>query len=183
MSNNLDKLRQFYKAQEDLTSDIQKVSPAAAGLAGWWLGGTIRDDYDRISRPSAAERREFERQVEQSLKSSGSKVSKESAMEKMQSFFKEDPSGKYVRKAPSNLLKEPLSLPPFAGARLDPTSRRWVKPENIGRTIAARGGKKRFRGSGTGAAQRSVSGHTGGTVRGTGAGRKFKTREDISRVK
>ena len=48
MSNNLDKLRQFYKAQEDLTSDIQKVSPAAAGLAGWWLGGTIRDDYDRM---------------------------------------------------------------------------------------------------------------------------------------
>ncbi len=98
MSNNLDKLRQFYTAQEDLAPVIQKVSPAAAALAGWWIGGTIRDDYDRISRPSAAERREFERQVEQSLKSSGSKVSKESAMEKMQLFFKQDTNGTYIRK-------------------------------------------------------------------------------------
>ena len=66
MSNNLNKLRQFYKAQEDSTSDIQKISPAAAGLAGWWLGGTIRDDYARASQPTPAQRREFERQVEQS---------------------------------------------------------------------------------------------------------------------
>ena len=36
VSDNLTKLRQFYKSQEDLASDIQKVSPAAAGLAGWW---------------------------------------------------------------------------------------------------------------------------------------------------
>lgn len=98
MPDNLTKLRQFYKSQEDLASDIQKISPAAAGLAGWWLGGTIRDDYDRISQPTAAQRREFERQVEQSLKSRGSKVSKGSAMKKMQSFFKQDTNGTYIRK-------------------------------------------------------------------------------------
>ena len=191
MSDGLDKLRQFYKAQEDSASDIQKISPAAAGLAGWWLGGTIRDDFDRVSQPTAAQRREFERQVEQSMRSKGKKVHKESAMEKMQVFFQEDTKGTYVRKTPTenkiqstnDLLKEPLSLPPFAGARLDPTSHRWVKPENVGQTYAARGGKKRFRGSGTGSAQRSVSGHAGkGTVRGVGAGRKFKQPTDISRI-
>ena len=191
MSNNLDKLRQFYKAQEDSASAIQKISPAAAGLAGWWLGGTIRDDFDRISQPTAAERSEFERQVEQSMRSKGKKVRKESAMEKMQLFFQKDTSSTYVRKAPTedkiqtttDLLKEPMSLPPFAGATLDPTSHRWVKPENRGQTVAARGGKKRFRGSGTGSAQRSVSGHGKGTVRGVGAGRKFKTTTDVSRIK
>ena len=192
MSNNFNKLRQFYQAQEDSTSDIQKISPAAAGLAGWWLGGTIRDDYARASQPTPAQRREFERQVEQSLKNKGKRVNKESAMEKMQSFFKKDTNSTYVRKTPTenkiqpinDLLKEPLSLPPFAGARLDPTSRRWVRPENIGQTIAARGGKKRFRAVGTGGAQRSVSGHAaGGAVRAVGAGRKAKTREDIVRVK
>lgn len=43
-----------------------------------------------------------------------------------------------------------LSIPPFQGARFDPTSHRWVKPENMANAVAARGGKKRIRGSGVG---------------------------------
>ena len=68
----------------------------------------------------------------------------------------------------------------FAGARFDPTSHRWVKPENVGQTYAARGGKKRIRGTGTGVHERSVSGHGKGRVRGEGAGRKFKGETDLA---
>ena len=106
MADSLNKLRQFYKAQEN--PDIQKISPAAAGLAGWWLGGTIRDDYASASQPTAAEQREFERQIEESMRPKGKKVRKESAMEKMQAFFQKDTTGKYVRKVSNDLLKEPM---------------------------------------------------------------------------
>ena len=79
---------------------IEKIHPAAAALAGWWLGGTIRDDMDRLSALSPAQQREFERQVQQSMRNKGRRVSKESAMEKMQAFFQEDSSDTYVRKTP-----------------------------------------------------------------------------------
>ena len=59
----------------------------------------------------------------------------------------------------NTFLEKVMSVPPFAGARFDPTSHRWVKPENFGQTYQARGGRKRIRGSGVGARERSVSGH------------------------
>ena len=103
-------------------------------------------------------------------------------MEKMQSFFKKDTNSTYVRKTPvpnavqadELELQKVQGIPPFAGARFDPAAHRWVKPENLGATYAARGGKKRFRASGTGAHERSVSGHGKGRIRGEGAGAKHK---------
>tara|TARA_R110001583_G_scaffold183_3_gene1697 strand:- start:3592 stop:4383 length:792 start_codon:yes stop_codon:yes gene_type:complete len=164
------------------SADIQKISPATAALAGWWLGGTIRDDFGRMSQPTASQQREFERQIQQAMRKKGRQITKESAMEKMQSFFQKDDNDTYVRKTPvknavepqDEILEKVLSFPPFAGARLDPTSHRWVKPENFGQTYNARGGKKRVRASGTGAHERSVSGHGKGRIRGEGAGAKGK---------
>ena len=168
--------------------DIQKISPSTAALAGWWLGGTVRDDFNQMTQPTAAQQREFERQIQQSMRKKGRRMTKESAMEKMQSFFQKDTNDTYVRKTPvknavqsqDDLLEKTLSFPPFAGARLDPTSRRWVKPENYGQTYQARGGKKRIRGSGTGAHERSVSGHGKGRIRGEGAERKYKGDTDLA---
>ena len=103
----------------------------------------------------------------------------------MKAFFnKSDASDTYVRRTPVengvNLMKDPMSLPPFAGARFDPSSHRWVKPENVGQTYAARGGKKRIRGSGTGVHERSVSGHGKGRIRGEGKGAKAKGETHLS---
>ena len=177
--------------QYNKSVDLQKISPATAALAGWWLGGEIRDDYNRMSQPTAAQQREFERQIQQAMRKKGRRITKESAMEKMQSFFQKDTNDTYVRKTPvknavqsqDKILEKVLSFPPFAGARLDPTSHRWVKPENYGQTYNARGGKKRVRATGTGAHERSVSGHGKGRIRGEGAGRKFKGETDLASLR
>ena len=164
-------------------------SAAMGALAGWWLGGTLRDDAARMGQPTAAQQREFERQIQQSMRQKGKRMTKESAMEKMQSFFQKDENDTYVRRKPvknavqadeeQSLMKK-LSFPPFAGARFDPTAHRWVKPENFAQTYQARGGKKRIRGTGTGVGERSVSGHGKGRIRGEGAGAKSKGETHVS---
>jgi len=166
----------------------QKMSPGMAALAGWYISGDLTRG---LGQPTAAQQREFERQIQRAMRKKGRALRKESAMNNIQSFFKtKDSTDTYVRKTPpkngvkvdilDTLLKEHMSLPPFAGARFDPASHRWVKPENVGQTYAARGGKKRIRGSGTGAHERSVSGHGKGRIRGEGAGRKYKGETDLA---
>jgi len=166
----------------------QRLSPGMAALAGWYVSGDLTRG---LGQPTAAQQREFERQIQRAMRKKGRALRKESAMTKMQSFFNtKDSTDTYVRKTPpkngvkadviNELLKAPMSLPPFAGARFDPTSHRWVKPENVGQTYAARGGKKRIRGTGTGVHERSVSGHGKGRIRGEGAGRKFKGETDLA---
>ena len=166
----------------------QKMSPGMAALAGWYVSGDLTRG---LGQPTAAQQREFERQIQRAMRKKGRALRKESAMTKMQSFFNtKDSTDTYVRKTPpkngvkadviNEILKAPMSLPPFAGARFDPTSHRWVKPENVGQTYAARGGKKRVRGTGTGVHERSVSGHGKGRIRGEGAGRKFKGETDLA---
>ena len=167
---------------------IQKISPAMGALAGWWLGGTMQDIARGHSQPTPAQQREFERQIQQAMRQKGRKMTKESAMEKMQSFFQKDDSDTYVRKTPvsnavqaeEDILQKIVSFPPFAGARFDPTSHRWVQPKNYGQTHHARGGKKRIRASGTGAHERAVSGHGKGRIRGEGAGAKGKSETHLA---
>tara|TARA_R110000765_G_scaffold71140_2_gene138027 strand:- start:62 stop:985 length:924 start_codon:yes stop_codon:yes gene_type:complete len=169
---------------------IQKIGSAAMGaLAGWWLGGEIQDINRQTGSPTPAQQREFERQIQQAMRSKGKKITKENAMEKMQTFFQTDTNDTYVRKTPvanavqadeESALVKKLSFPPFAGAEFDPSSHRWVKPENYARTYHARGGKKRVRGTGTGVGERSVSGHGKGRIRGEGQGRKFKGDTDLA---
>ena len=163
----------------------KKVDPSVAALAGWWFGGDIARG---IGTPTAAQQREFERQIQQTMRKKGRRLRKESAINKMQMFFNtKDNADTYVRKIPlkngvqaESFLEKVLAVPPFAGARFDPASHRWVKPENIGQTYRARGGKKRFRGSGAGAHERSVSGHGKGRIRYEAAGRKHKGETDLA---
>ena len=166
---------------------LQKLSSSAmSALAGWWLGGDIEDINRRISEPTAAQQREFERQIQRAMRKKDKNISKSNALQKLQLFFstQTDNNDTYVRrKSLENAVTKPdseeellkiLGMPPFAGARFDPSSHRWTKPENFGQTYAARGGKKRIRGTGTGVHERSVSGHGKGRIRGEGAGAKFK---------
>ena len=175
-------------SEKSIDMKKQSMSPGMAALAGWYISGDLTRG---LGQPTAAQQKEFERQIQQAMKKKGRALRKESAMTKMQSFFKtKDSTDTYVRKIPlkngvkvgilDSLIKGHLSLPPFAGARFDPTSHRWVKPENVGQTYSARGGKKRIRGSGTGAHERSVSGHGKGRIRGEGAGRKYKGETDLA---
>ena len=179
----------FNRLLKNNEDTLQKISPAlAGGLAGWWLGGNIQDIARGMGQPTPAQQREFERQIQQAMRKKGRKMSKDTAMEKMQAFFQKDENDTYVRKTPvknavqatETDLEKILSIPPFAGAKLDPTSHRWTKPENYGQTYAARGGKKRVRGTGTGVGERSVSGHGKGRIRGEGFGAKHKGETHIS---
>ena len=168
----------------DEEKSIQKIGSGAVGaLAGWWLGGTIQDITRGMGQPTPAQQREFERQIQQAMRKKGRKISKDAAMEKMQTFFQNDENDTYIRRTPVNnavladeeiLQKDKLSFPPFAGAKFDPTSHRWTKPENFAQTYSARGGKKRTRGTGTGVHERSISGHGKGRIREEGKGAKYK---------
>jgi len=62
--------------------------------------------------------------------------------------------GKWVTKY--MLIKDHLPIPPRQGEVWDGIKHRWVRQENVGRTIAEVQGEKRFRGSGTGTQQRKV---------------------------
>ena len=57
-NKSMDDSTEFF---DDLSEEtVQKLSPGAMGaLAGWWLGGTIRDDYERQTAPTASQQREF----------------------------------------------------------------------------------------------------------------------------
>ena len=172
--------KQIYINKSKKSTKIEKrVSPELAALAGWYLSGDVTRG---MGQPTPAQQREFERQIQQAMRKKGRRLRKDHAIEKMQLFFNtKDNTDTYVRKTPvtnavkaDSFLEKVASVPPFAGARFDPTSHRWVKPENYGNAYMARGGKKRLRGSGIGARERSVSGHGKGRIRFEGAGRKFK---------
>tara|TARA_R110002020_G_scaffold267752_1_gene482913 strand:+ start:748 stop:1521 length:774 start_codon:yes stop_codon:yes gene_type:complete len=62
--------------------------------------------------------------------------------------------GKWVTKY--MLIKDHLPIPPRQGEVWDGFKHRWVRQENVGRTVAEVQGEKRFRGSGTGTQQRKV---------------------------
>jgi len=176
--------KQLNKSEQS-TKIEKRISPELAALAGWYLSGDVTRG---MGQPTPAQQREFERQIQQAMRKKGRRLRKDDAIEKMQQFFNtRDSADTYVRKTPvknavkaEDFLEKLMSVPPFAGARFDPTSHRWVKPENFGQTYQARGGKKRIRGSGTGARERSVSGHGKGRIRFEGAGRKFKGETDLA---
>ena len=76
-----------------------------------------------------------------------------------------------------------LQVPPKAGLVFDPAKHRWAKPDSVGKTVSEVQGKKRIRGSGTGAeSKRLAVGRVGGKGEGSAeAGRKHKSAEDIVR--
>jgi len=79
---------------------------------------------------------------------------KQPSIKSLQKFWQDDIE---VWKADSEMLeKDHLPIPPRQGEVWDGFKHRWVRQENVGRTVAEVQGEKRFRGSGTGTQQRKV---------------------------
>ena len=179
-------LEQLYTKSKGIKK-LQKKLPMEA-LARWWLGGTINEISRGISEPTPAQQREFERQIQRAMRRRGKNLNKNNSLQKLKTFFQKDGNDTYIKRTPEknavnlseDILQKLVSFPPFQGARFDPSSHRWVKPETYGQAYNVRGGKKRIRGSGTGVHERSISGHGKGRIRGEGAGRKFKGETDLA---
>ena len=134
-----------------------------AALAGWWLGGTIDEINQQRGRLSPSQQREFDRQVEQALRRQDRSFRKDISLEKLQYFFKTKP------------INPGSAAPPKAGLTWDPTSHRWVNPKTRATgAVAARGGKKRVRGTGTGVGEKKVK-----AGRKLAEGRKHRGAADI----
>lgn len=153
---------------------MQKLDPAAGALAGWWFGQTIDELNRERGRLSPSQQREFDRQVEAAM--SRGRFSKSLVLEKLQQIHKNTSIMKVTPR-----INPATASPPRKGEVFDPVSRRWVKPETKAKgVVAARGGKKRIRGTGTGIGEKKVAGHGKGITRFVGAGRKAKGRTDVT---
>lgn len=77
--------------------------------------------------------------------------------------------------------KDHAPIPPRYGLLWDAVKHRWTRPEKVGRTVWEVQGKKRFRGTGTGAHERGrKTGGSGGYGVGSAeAGRRFRSTGDV----
>ena len=89
-------MKRFRKSED--TKIEKKINPGLAALAGWYLSGEVTRD---LGQPTAAQAREFERQIQTAMRKKGRRLRKESAINKMQLFFNtKDNTDTYVRKTP-----------------------------------------------------------------------------------
>jgi len=117
-----------------------------------------------------AQQRQWERTLQNQMRRKNIDIDK-AAFKQLQNFYK-DKSDTYTRRKPAKngvKVEKILTSPPFQGAEFDPVSHRWKKPGEVaaktGQINVGTGGKRRIRGAGTGAAQRSVGGHARGIRR------------------
>ena len=82
------------------------------------------------------------------------------------------------------LYKDHAPVPPRYGLMWDAVKHRWTRPEKVGRTVWDVQGKKRLRGAGTGAHERtrSTRGHGGKGSGSAEAGRRFRSVADTGRT-
>ena len=173
--------------------DMEKSFPPAlaslmSAAAGWAFSGDVGSagqmtadqarEWERTL--SAAERRNIERQMRSRMrrKSADTSLNKD-AFESLKSHYS-DSTDTYIQRTPiiQMLAKDHSAVPPRQGLLWDAVKHRWTRPENIGHTVSEVQGKKRFRGVGTGAHERSVGGHGSGKTRGVERGRRFKGTTD-----
>jgi len=173
----------------------QGLSPALAAALGWAFSGDVgragqmtpeqSREWERTL--SAAERRQFERAMRSKMrkKSVDKSLSKDS-FDALKTFYN-DSSDEYIKRSPKSsdflVEKEHSALPPRQGLMWDAVKHRWTRPENVGHTVTEVQGKKRFRGTGTGVHERSVSGQGSGKTRLVEAGRRFKGAADTGALK
>lgn len=135
-----------------------------------------KEERRREERRTAADRRKHERSMRGAMRTRKS-LDEYPAYKNLIRYFSED-SDEYHRKTPikngMDLKKEHMPAPPRQGLVWDPVKHRWTRPENAGHTVAEVQGRKRLRGHGTGAHQRSVSGHGKGPVRHAAEGRRMR---------
>ena len=165
-------------------------SALLAMLAGYALTPKVSS-----GEMTPAQQRQWERTLANQMRKKNIDIDSDT-FKALQNFYK-DQSDTYTRKKPAKNgvnIEKILTSPPFQGAEFDPTSHRWKKAGQVsaqtGQVNVGTGGKRRIRGAGTGAAQRSVGGHKRGIVRearrGIGA-RAARRKSDIksrsSRIK
>ena len=173
----------------------QGLSPALAAALGWAFSGDVGRAGQMTSEQSrewertlsAAERRQFERAMRSKMrkKSVDKSLSKDS-FDALKTFYS-DSSDEYIKRSPKStdflVEKEHSVLPPRQGLMWDAVKHRWTRPENIGHTVTEVQGKKRFRGTGTGVHERSVSGQGSGKTRMVESGRRFKGAADTGALR
>ena len=178
--------------------DMEKSFPPAlaslmSAAAGWAFSGDVGSagqmtadqarEWERTL--SAAERRNIERQMRSRMrrKSADTSLNKD-AFESLKSHYS-DSTDTYIQRTPiiQMLAKDHSAVPPRQGLLWDAVKHRWTRPENIGHTVSEVQGKKRFRGVGTGAHERSVGGHGSGKTRGVERGRRFKGTTDAGVIR
>ena len=165
-------MAQKSKEQKEMTKvggnsilkEIINKSPKLGKWAAFIAGLAISDDLVRASENmTPSQRREWERTVSRQMK----KTKNKDILDSLKTYMKDD-NDTYTRRTPVKngvKLEKKLAVPPFQGAQWDPTVHRWVKGGEVGNSVVNRGGKKRFRGTGAGAHQRSVGGHGKGGER------------------
>ena len=193
-----DYAKKSIETENSVQSMIKGFPPALASLmsaaAGWALSGDVGSagqmtpeqsrEWERTL--SSAERRNLERSLRSKMRRKSADTSLDkSAFEQLKAHYS-DASDTYVqRKAIDNslIVKEHSAVPPRQGLMWDAVKHRWTRPENVGHTVSEVQGKKRFRGTGTGAHERSVGGHGSGKTRQVEAGRRFKGATDSGVVR
>ena len=147
---------------------IQKISPQLAALLSAAAGWALSNDVGKVGQMTPAQQLEWERAI----------MNKDEDME--EDIFKSMEDWWVTEYF---LEKDNIPIPPIMGEVFDPVKHRWTKPENVGRTVVEVQGKKRIRGTGSGAHERSVAGHGTGKIRLLEAGRRFRSPSDKGRVR
>ena len=178
--------------QKQFPPELASLMSAAAGWAFSADVGRAGEMTPEQAREwertlSAADRRKMERSLRSRMRRKGiDKTLDKSAFEALKASYN-DSSDEYIKRSPEKndflVSKDRMSLPPRQGLMWDAIKHRWTKPENVGHTVSEIQGKKRFRGTGTGVHERSVSGHGHGKARGVEAGRRFKGQSDVGALK
>ena len=186
-------------AKKSVQAMQKQFPPALASLmsaaAGWAFSGDVGkvgQMTDQQAREwertlSAADRRKMERSMRSQMRKKGmDKTLDKSSFDALKEYYT-DSSDEYIKRSPERndflVQKDHSILPPRQGLMWDAVKHRWTKPENVGHTVTEVQGKKRIRGVGTGAHERSVSGHGTGKTRGVEAGRRFKGQADVGALR
>ena len=158
MTDKYGKLQEFYIKKAGLGS-------VAAFGAGMLISDLIVDDaHAKSLRRSRAD--EFNRHVSRAADRKRRRLNKE--------FI-------YTIEDLNDFYKEHAPIPPRQGQVWDAVKHRWTNPDHVGKTVEEVQGKKRIRGTGTGAHERSVGGQGKGTARRFEAGRRFRGATDVGR--
>ena len=145
-----------------------KTAQVAAFGAGMLISDLIVDTGTGRKRAREGQNAEFERHVNRAA--SRRKGRKKGGIYKDFIYTVQD------------LVKDHAPVPPRQGQVWDAVKHRWTNPDHVGKTVEEVQGKKRIRGSGTGAHERSVGGHGKGIRRGETQGRKYRGATDAGRL-
>ena len=189
--------RKKRKGSEKAILNMEKahVSPQLAQLlsaaAGWALSGDIAGKVDPHLAQEwdrATSRREKMELQEEMMRQMHRRHRKPQPTKLMIIQRKSD-DGNFLDNAPAfedlhMFYKDHAPVPPRYGLLWDAVKHRWTRPEKIGRTVWEVQGHKRFRGTGSGAHERSrrTGGSGGYGVGSTEAGRRVRSVGDVGRV-